>query len=171
MPLHCCSTASDAHQQDPEHLGLQQIPETHVLNFLGGERVLNFRPPRRRHAPPPIRARICARPFDQAILHQPARTFRQKQRAEEEQERRHGHGRKHPPPAVLAVPGLADGFRRGPLGHLLGNQPVDDLAPSMPRTMVNWLIATSRPRRWAGRHLGDVHRRKVRGQADGHPAE
>ena len=174
MPLHCCSTASDdADQQDPEHPGLQQVPETHALDLLGGQRVLDVAHfgvgvvLRRRSGPESRRAR-SAMPFftSQRGL------SGTKQRAEEKQQRGHGHGREHPAPAVLAVPRLADELRRGAVGHLAAAiSQLTICAPRMPMTIVNWLMATSRPRMCAGRHLGDVHRREVRGHADGHAAE
>src|SRR5690242_5281954 len=54
-----------------------------------------------------------------SVLHQPARTFRDQQRAEEKDEGGHCDGREHPSPAELAIPRRSDLLRGCSCGDLL----------------------------------------------------
>ena len=98
-------------------------------------------------------------------------TFRQDHPRKQEHQRRRRDRREHPAPAVLAVPRLADELRGGVVRHPLGNQPIGGLPDDEPDED-GQLVDRHEPSAETGRrHLGDVHRRDVRGHADGHAAQ
>jgi hypothetical protein len=62
-----------------------------------------------------------------SVFHQPARAFRDQQRAEQKDKRGHRDGREHPAPAELAIPRYSDLFGVCSCRDLLRDQPIHNL--------------------------------------------
>ncbi len=106
-----------------------------------------------------------------AGLRQPARTFGDDEHAGEEEERRGGGQTEHPAPTLLAEPGIANKLVARARGQVPPDEPIDILRHENAdddRELIDRNEFAANLRR---RDFGDIHRRKTRGQADGHAAE
>src|SRR5438876_10735969 len=98
---------------EPEHLAhprFKQVRKTHLLHFLAGERGFDVRDSGATVLLPADSGQNGASTLGLSILCEPARALRHEHHAEKEQKRWDGGQPKHPTPALLAKPRVADKF-------------------------------------------------------------
>ncbi len=153
------------------HPGLKQVREAHVLDFLAGQCGFDFGNGRVCVGQAPNAGENGARLLRISVFGQPARAFRHQQHSKKKQQRRSGGQSEHPAPALLAEPGIADELVSRAGRELAHEKPVDVLGKQNAQDDGELINRNELAANLSGRDFGDIHRRQIRRQTDGHAAE